>query len=437
MCARDPPLPGCWMMEPCAAKTCLAKADPDAEFIDDWDIVRDDIAPSEFEKLRSLREALRSLDDHPACRTVPRCANPYVLLRQLRSSGGVEKAARFIGGSHLDWCQRVDLDASLKAWREEYARGRTRRARVMREYMSLEESCPDKYGVPILLCRAGVLDTAGVLREAGPHAILMHWMHFTERASEHLTQACRRHRKVVPGQLWLADLDNNPHVPDWSTRLSFGAYGLVGILKDLKYPVVLRKVIAIRTGFFVQSLWWGVVHPILKSVSSGAALSNVHVCGSCVSSWKEQLCAEVDENSPAVPAFLFSDSAEACAAATPAGGLIPEATEADMAIERVGEEDSSDDAADNDITITAVPSSGGPSLCGNDESVGADFEDDASDVGTNARGEGGPAAASADGAARLEEAPSGDAAGRTVAPRSTCKAPVARLRDLVYSLCHC
>lgn len=350
------------MMKPRAAGVCPAKADPDAEFADDWEIIRNDIDPAQFDKLKQLRELVRWTDDHPASRERPRCANPYVLLRQLRSCAlDPERAARFFGVHYLGWITRIDLETNLKAWRTEMARLKTRRSQVVRDYCAISEGCPDKHGVPILLLRFGVLDTTGLMREVGRHAILMHCIDYMERASEHLTQACRRLRRVVPGQIWLADGGNNPYVPYLASRMTFGAYAIGDVLKGMKCPVTMRKVIIIRPGFVVQNLWRGVILPLLTRLCSKTALSNVHVCGNSASSWRALLGGEVDEKGPETPAFLFSDSAVAVAAATPAGGLIPASTGAEVAADSAGEVDSSEDEG---TATTAEPSITGTSVSG-------------------------------------------------------------------------
>lgn len=305
-----------------------AKADPDAIFADDWDIICNDTDPSEFAKLRRFREALRSKDDHPACRIFPLTSDPYTLLRQLRSCAlDVERATRWYGDVYLEWRSKIDFDGKLRAWREEYAAGRSRRAVVIREYLSVREICPDKYGVPMLLCRVGVLDTTGLIREAGEEAILMQWLNFMERASEHLLQASRRLRRVVPGQVWIGDIGNNPYVPDWTSRMTVGAYGVADVLKVMKYPVTMRKVLIIRTGYLVQNLWAVLFYPLLRTVCSQNALSNVHVCGSYASSWRASLLDEMGTAAHTLPEFLVSDSRRACEAAEPVGGMIPAATE--------------------------------------------------------------------------------------------------------------
>merc|ERR1719265_2163809 len=141
--------------------------------------------------------------------------------------------------------------------------------------------------------------------------------------------------------------------------MTSGVCALAEILKTAVYPICMRKVMVIRAGFVVQGLWKGAIHPVLKTVCSGVSLSKVHVCGSYACSWKELLCAEVGEANPTLPAFLTSDSSEACAAATPAGGLVPAATDADVAAPGGAGEDCGDDAAD-DLAVTEEPSSDVP-----------------------------------------------------------------------------
>merc|ERR1719265_1567796 len=129
--------------------------------------------------------------------------------------------------------------------------------------------------------------------------------------------------------------------------MTSGVCALAEILKTAVYPICMRKVMVIRAGFVVQGLWKGAIHPVLKTICSGVSLSRVHVCGSYASSWKALLCAEVGEENTALPAFLVSDSANACAAAAPAGGLVPAATDANMAAPKSTGEDSDDDATDD------------------------------------------------------------------------------------------
>lgn len=298
--------------------------DPDAEFADDWDIVRGDTDAAEFEKLKRFREALRDKDDHPACRHSPLTSDPYTLLRQLRSQAlDVDSAARWYKDVYLEWRTQINYDDRMAAWREEYAAGQSRRAVVMRDYCPVKEICPDKYGVPMLLVRVGVLDTTGVVREAGDEAILMFWLSFMERGSEHLIQASRRLRKVVPGQVWIGDFGNTPYVPDWTSRMTLGGKGVVDVLKTYKYPVTMRKVLIIRTGLVVQNLWKVVFYPVFRTVCSKTSLANVHVRGSYPSSWRASLLSEMGDALNTLPEFLVSDDTVACEAAEPVGGLVP------------------------------------------------------------------------------------------------------------------
>lgn len=323
----------------------VGRGNCDAAFAADWDALACQLTPEELARLREFREALRNSDEHLACRKKALTSDPILLLRVLRSYAGDVKEATQNHGTYLDWRLKIQLDERVEQWRAELEEGRSRRVVLIQDYFAVTEMCPDKFGVPVLLFRWGVMDMAGILREVGREAVQLHWLHLCERASDQISSASRRTGTVIAGQVHVYDFGDYPQVPDWSSRMWQGVMQMSDVMRDINYPNVMRKLFLIRSAWTIRSLY-RMSYPILLSVANPSTLALVHVYGQSASEWIAELREELEPEQE-LQEFLVCDSEFAFAAAEPSGGIVPEG--AALAFDASGE-DVTDWDGDADVT---------------------------------------------------------------------------------------
>lgn len=289
----------------------------------EWAIVAASIAPTELQALRELLSAVEDCTAHPACRERPLSRQPQTLLRFLRGrEGDVGKAEKMFRDS-LNWRASFGVDEKVHGWHEELKEGRSARAKLFRTYGTDAELCMDKEGVPIWLMRFSVADPAGMLREVGPEALLVHSLGRMEATHAHLRRAMFKRKALVSGCVQVIDVgDYGQHgVPNWWARMYSGfrigsdAFRIF----DANYPETTRKVFIVRMGRVTHSIY-RMALPLIPERTR----RKQRMFGAAAAEWLAELRAELPESGEAaLPAFLRCDSGAAFGAALPRGGLVP------------------------------------------------------------------------------------------------------------------
>jgi len=288
----------------------------------EWEIIEASIEADELKRVRNLWEALRDLDSHPACMKRPLNRQAQTLVRFLRGREGNTKAAEKMFRDSMNWRTEMNIDEEIEAWNQELDAGRTQRSRFVKKYGTDSKPCLDKYGVPVWLMRMSVSDPAGILRELGKEALLIHTLSNMEAMHAHLRQAMFANGEMVRGCIQIFDVgDYGPHgCPNWWSRMWDGFRVGSNAFKifDANYPETTRRVFVVRMG--------GVTHSIQQLATPlipRRTKRKMRFFGYAAAKWVSELRDECDPDA-ILPEFLTEDTDAAFASARPKGGLVLE-----------------------------------------------------------------------------------------------------------------